>query len=263
MTKPLLIHCEKVAVYREQYRVFENFNLKIHEGEHTVILGPNGAGKSTFLRMLTRDLYPAWNPETKFELFGESRWNLFDLRKRLGILSLELQSDIPTYLTGKNLVFSGYQGVMDPRAFREFTDEEVAHVDAIMQELNIAHLGDRLFLQLSSGEARRFLLARALVNHPELLIFDEPTSNLDPHLMFQYLSILRRLLHQKCTLVLVTHHIHEIPPEIHRVVLLKEGKIVADGKKKEVLTRDNLSKLFDIELDLVEHNGFYSMFPKN
>lgn len=262
MSAERLIECQNVAVYRENFRVFQNLNLNVHRGEHTVILGPNGAGKSTFLRMLTRDLYPAWNPESSFKLFGESSWNLFDLRKRLGILSMELQQDVPPEMTGRDLVFSGYQGVFDVRAFRTFTPEEIAHVNDVMQELHITHVGNHPFLQMSSGEQRRFLLARAMIHMPELLIFDEPTSNLDPHLAFQYLGILRRLL-ASATLVLVTHHIHEIPPEINRVVLLKAGKIIGDGPKKELLTAHNLSELFDLNLDLVEHNGFYSIFPRN
>lgn len=263
MTSPTpLIECRNVSLYRGDNLALDRFNLTIRRGDHTVILGPNGAGKSSFLRMISRDIYPAYNPETSFKLFGESRWNIFDLRKRMGILSAELQQDIPGDLQGLNVILSGYQGVMDVRAFREFSAEELALAEGLMDNLGIAHLAERPFAAMSSGEEKRVLLGRALINHPELLIFDEPTANLDPKLMFQYLAILRTLMQSGLTVLLVTHHIHEIPPETNRVILLKRGKILAEGSKTDVLTEENLSNLFDIELDLAEHNGYYTIYPK-
>lgn len=257
-----LIECRHISLYRGDRRVLNDFSLDIKSGEHTVILGPNGAGKSTFLRMISRDLYPAYNPESVFRLFGHDRWNLWDLRARAGILSMELQEDIPGHLSGRDLVMSGYQGVMDVRAFREFTESEWLHAEELMETLGIGHLANREFAMMSSGEARRVLLGRALVNKPELLIFDEPTANLDPYLMFQYLKILRQLMQERLTVLLVTHHIHEIPPEINRVILLKNGRIMAEGSKKEVLTSKNMTELFETELDIASHNGYFTLYPK-
>jgi iron complex transport system ATP-binding protein len=131
----------------------------------------------------------------------------------------------------------------------------------IMRTLGVAALQDRPFGAMSTGEQRRFLLGHALVHDPDALVLDEPTSGLDLKSCFQYLEIVRRLMRDGKTLILVTHHIHEIPPEVSRVVLLKDGQVVADGEKSKILTGDQLSMLFDTPIILVHANGFYQVMP--
>lgn len=258
-----LLECRNISVYRGDNLVLRDFNLTLSPGEHTVILGPNGAGKTTFLRTIARDFYPVYDPESRIRLFGEERWNLFDLRKRIGILSMALENDIPPQMKTLDILLSGYQGVMDVRAFRDFSTAEIAAARKLLEELGLTALAERAFNQMSSGEARRALLGRALINHPELLIFDEPTANLDVKLTFQYLALLRRVLRQNVTVLLVTHLIHEIPPEITRAVLIKNGEIIAQGAKSDLFTAEILSDLFDTPLDLAQHNGYYSVFPQS
>jgi iron complex transport system ATP-binding protein len=130
-----------------------------------------------------------------------------------------------------------------------------------MDLLGIVDLKSRQFSSMSTGEQRKFLLARALVHDPEVLVLDEPTSGLDLRACFQYLEIIQGLMSMGKNVILVTHHIHEIPPEITRAILLKEAKVVDDGDKTKVLTSKSLSKLFDRPIKIIQENGFYQALP--
>ena len=131
----------------------------------------------------------------------------------------------------------------------------------VMDLLSITDLKDREFSTLSSGEQRKFLLARSLVNDPAVLVFDEPTSGLDMSTCFQYLEIIRELISMGKKVILVTHHIHEIPPEVTRVILLKEGRVIEDGDKGQILTNTNLTNLFDWPIRVIKENGYYQAIP--
>jgi iron complex transport system ATP-binding protein len=160
-----------------------------------------------------------------------------------------------------NVILSGYYSSIDTAWHHQFSEEEKARAQRIVDLLGLAGLTNRLFGEMSTGEQRRFLLGRALINDPEALILDEPTSGLDLRACFQYLDTIRRLMQDGKTIILVTHHIHEIPPEISRVVLLKDRDVMVAGDKTAVLTDDNLSALFGIPVTLVQSNGFYQAFP--
>ena len=130
-----------------------------------------------------------------------------------------------------------------------------------MQELGIESFATRVFGHLSTGEQRRFLLGRALVHDPPVLVLDEPTSGLDLKSCFQYLDLVRTQIRKGKTVVLVTHHLHEIPPEVDRVIFLKRGQILADGPKSALLTNDHISSLFDRAIVLAQANGWYQALP--
>jgi iron complex transport system ATP-binding protein len=159
------------------------------------------------------------------------------------------------------VVLSGYFSSVDVWAHHRASPAEKDHTMQVMATLGIAALKDKLYATMSTGEQRRFLLARALVSDPDTLVLDEPTSGLDLKACFQYLDLVRSLMRSGKTVILVTHHIHEIPPEIHRVVLLKHGRVVADGEKSTMLTNNNLSALFDTPIELAQANGFYQAMP--
>ena len=248
-------------VFRGLNCVFEDLSLTVAAGEHTAILGPNGAGKTTLLKLLTREIYPVHQPETVLRLFGEERWNVWDLRQRLGIVSHDLQAQHLGNPIGLHVVLSGYYSSIGIASHHEYDDAQVAHANEVMERLGVAHLAQRPFKEMSTGEQRRFLLGRALVNDPEVLVLDEPTSGLDLAATFQYLALVRKLIAEGRTILLVTHHLHEIPPEIGRVVLIKDGAVFADGEKSQVLEAGRIGELFGTRLELAEVNGFYQAMP--
>ena len=256
-----ILEIQHATVYRGDTCVFSDFSFALQEGEHAAIVGPNGAGKSTLLKLLAGGVHPLPLDETRISLFGEEGGNVWEVRKRLGIVSHDLQRDYLICAEGLNVILSGYYASNDTYEYQEFSEAQVARAHEVMKELGVESLAGRRFGHLSTGEQRRFLLGRALVHDPSVLVLDEPTSGLDLKACFQYLDLLRAQIRKGKTVLLVTHHLHEIPPEIERVVLLKEGQIVADGSKANLLTDVNLSRLFDQPVTLVCANGWYQALP--
>lgn len=253
-----ILKIDSANVFRGTKKVLENFSLQLNQDEHTAIIGPNGAGKTTLLKLLAREIYPSGG---ELEIFGQSRWNVWELRKRLGIVSADLQTNYAAIALGRDVVLSGFYASIDIFGHQTFSTEQIETAKKTAAELNISHLSEKPFAKMSTGEQRRHLLARALVNQPEVLILDEPTSGLDLTGTFQYLATIRSLMKSGRTIVLVTHHIHEIPPEVERIVLLSDGKIVADGGKAEVLTAEHLETTFGVGVNVTESDGFYHVSP--
>lgn len=256
-----LVELRNARVFREKHCVFRDLSLSIPIGCHTVILGPNGSGKSTFLKLLSRELYPVAQAETVFRLLGHECWNVWDLRSKLGILSAELQEDYPDRTRGLDVVLSGFFSSLDLYDHHRVGLQQLERSYEVMKTVGVEHLAERPFGALSIGEQRRLLLGRTLVHNPTALILDEPTTGLDVQGCFRYLACLRAYIQQGHTVILVTHHLHEIPPEIDRVILLKNGQVVGDGTKQHLLTAERLSALFDISLQLIEQDGWYQVLP--
>ena len=259
MTK--VIEIRNATVYRGDTRVFSDFSLEIDSGQSTAILGPNGAGKTTLLKLLACELYPVVERDSYVRVLGRERWNVWDLRNHLGIISNDLQNEYLGHVSGREVVMSGFYSSIGTYRHQTFTESQKDRVAAILVELDIEELGDKQYAAMSTGQQRRFLLGRALVNRPENLILDEPTSGLDLKATFQYLETVRGLLRGGHTVVLVTHHVHEIPPEIGHVVLLDRGRVIAEGAKAEVLNDGSLSSLFGTPIRLVDANGYYQVLP--
>jgi len=212
-----LIDIKQATVYRGDTCVFADLSLTIPVGRQTAILGPNGAGKSTLLKLLSGEVWPAYREGSHLRLFGLDRWNVWDLRKRLGLVSHDLQQTYVEQASGKEVILSGYYASIGTYAHQAFTAEQEARAEQVMEQVGVTGLKERLYAEMSTGEQRRFLLGRALVHDPATLVLDEPTSGLDLRACLDYLHLIRRLMQQGKTVLLVTHHIHEIPPEISQV----------------------------------------------
>jgi iron complex transport system ATP-binding protein len=256
-----ILEIRNANVYRGRTQVFANLCLTINAGQHTAVLGPNGAGKTTLLKLLAREIYPRADSPGTVSLFGRSHWNVWELRSRLGMVSQDLQENYLGNATGLDVVLSGFRSSIGTYAHQRFTAEEHQRAEQMLQDVDACNLADKTFQTLSTGQRRRLLLARALVHDPEALLLDEPTSGLDIRACFHYLATIRKLMRQGRTVILVTHHIHEIPPEMRRVVLLKAGQVMADGDKKTVMTQDGMAELFDTPLRLLQAGGFYQVVP--
>jgi iron complex transport system ATP-binding protein len=256
-----LIDIRNVTAYRGDTRVFHHLSLDIERGRNTVILGPNGAGKTTLLKLLARDIYPVATDDSSIRILGRERWNVWELRAHLGIVSHDLQREYAGYASGFDVILSGFYSSVGVWAHQHFNDEQHAGAQRVLDMLGITSLRDKLYATMSTGEQRRFLLGRALVSDPDTLVLDEPTSGLDLKACFQYLDTIRALMRAGKTVILVTHHIHEIPPEITHAILLKGGRVVAAGEKTQILTNRALTDLFETPIELVQANGFYQAMP--
>ncbi len=256
-----IIDFQNITVFQGRNKVLEDFSLTIDESQSTVILGPNGSGKTTLLKLLNRELYIVEDKASSLKIFEKDRWNVDELRSNLGVVSQHLQYGYSNSAIGLYVVLSGFYSSDGIWQHQEFDDRKLDRAKEVMDLLAISHLKDREFSTMSTGEQRKFLLARSLVNDPAVLVFDEPTSGLDMSTCFQYLEIIRELISMGKKVILVTHHIHEIPPEVTRVILLKEGRVIEDGDKDQILTNTNLTNLFDWPIKVIKENGYYQAIP--
>ena len=256
-----IIDLQNITVFQGRNKILDKFSLTIDESQSTVILGPNGCGKTTLLKLLNRELYIVEDKSSSLKIFEKERWNVDELRSNLGVVSQHLQYGYSNSAIGLYVVLSGFYSSDGIWKHQKFDEAKLARAKEVMELLSIAELQDREFSAMSTGEQRKFLLARSLVNDPAVLVFDEPTNGLDMSTCFQYLEIIRELIGMGKKVILVTHHIHEIPPEVTRVILMKEGRVVEDGDKDQILTNTNLTNLFDWPIKVIQENGYYQAIP--
>lgn len=254
-----IVDFRQLDVLRGGRPALRGLNLQISLGEHVAIIGPNGSGKSTLIHVITREIYPEANPATVCRLFGAGRWNVFELRDRLGIVSNDLAAAFARRMTGLEVVLSGFFSSIGLWPANAVTSTMELQARRALELLEAQHLADRSVTEVSSGEARRLLIARALVHNPAALLLDEPTNSLDFRAAHEFREAVSSLARAGRTILLVTHAVADVIPEIGRVVLLKAGRISQDGPKEQVLTSEHLSALFELPLRVEERNGRFQI----
>jgi iron complex transport system ATP-binding protein len=254
---PPLLEFKNVTVYQGTKKVLDSLSITIREGENIAILGPNGAGKTSFIKTLLREFYPAADYENViFRMHGKDVWDVSELRSTIGIVSNDLQYTFTRPLTGREVVLSGFFssiGLFN----HEITPAMEQKADGILTFLEIGHLADRPMTAMSSGESRRLLIGRALVHDPKTLVLDEPTNSLDLHALHTFRETVRKIARSGTGIILVTHNLHDIVPEISRVVLMKDGRFCGDGHKAGMLTDAKIGDLFHVPLHVREEGGYY------
>jgi iron complex transport system ATP-binding protein len=258
---PTVLEIIDATVLKGGVRALNGLTLTIHQGQHTAIVGPNGAGKSTLINLLTRDEYalPRADGRAPVRIFGRARWNVFELRTRLGIVSADLQQRFVEghsagRITGMDAVLSGFFATRGFLLYADITPGMRERAARALERIEAAHLSGKVVNEMSTGEARRIMIARALATEPAALVLDEPAAGLDPVARRRFLDVIGRIGAEGTTLVLVTHHVEEILPIITQVALLKDGRVAFAGSKASVLTSENLSAVFDAPVAL-EHSG--------
>ncbi len=262
MKRPPFLEIREAVVRRQGKAILSVDEFFLPEGECMAILGPNGSGKSTFVGLVTREVFPLYREVPPVVFRGNERTTLSEVKRILGVVSSTMQNQITVHLPVIDVVVGGLFGALGvPKRFT-VGEEDRARALKALDELGIADLADRDVMTLSTGQARRVLIARSLVHDPEVLIFDEPCTGLDPEGMFYVRQAMRTLVAGGRALILVTHYPEDIVPEISRVLLLKEGRIFADGPKEQLLTDETMSSLFNVPLHVQSTQDFYSLVPQ-
>jgi iron complex transport system ATP-binding protein len=263
MNDPVL-ELVNASVKKNDTTVLHGLTLKICAGEHTAILGANGAGKSILVRLLTHEerALPLPDDSSPVRVFGDDNWNVFELRPQLGIVSADLHQRFVSgnsegRITGLAAVLSGFVASQGILRYSTITDDMRRRGTDALEKMGAAHLARRLMNEMSSGEARRVLLARALVTNPRALVLDEPTTGLDVVGRHRFMERVRSIARDGTTLILITHHVDEIIPEIGRVILLRSGRIAGDGAKHDMLTERHLSDTFNGRMKVEQNDGYY------
>jgi len=264
-----LLELVDATVVKDGVRVLDGLTLSIREGEHTAILGPNGAGKTTLINLLTHDDYAYagdnfadgdWPPAVR--VFGDHRWNVFELRKRLGIISSDLHNrfidgNSAGSIRGEDAVVSGFFATQGFLVNLDVTPAMRAQARAALERLDAGHLAAKRMDRMSTGEARRVLIARALVVEPRALVLDEPSVGLDVVAQRRFLDMIRSVARRGTTIVLITHHVEEIFPEVGHVILLRRGRVLDAGPTRAMLTADRLSAVFEAPVQVTESSGYF------
>ena len=259
MPTPLL-DFHNLRVMRGQKIALDDFTLRIGADEHVAILGPNGCGKSTLIKTITRECYPVVRDDSWMKLLGHETWDVFKLREHMGIVSNDLMLSVTGEASGRDVVLSGFFSSTAIWPHHIVDPEKTKQADAALASLQISHLADRPVCEMSSGEARRILIARALVHQPGALLFDEPCNSLDLSAQHSVRHTMRTLANSGTAIILVTHELADIVPEIGRVVLLNRGRVVADGPKDEILQVARLKNLFGVEVEMARRDGHYHLW---
>jgi len=256
-----LIEFDRVTVLRDGVTALDRLSLRIDDGERVAILGPNGAGKSTLVDALTRAVYPATGVGPfALRIYGHDRWDIFDLRNLLGIVTHTLVRDCTGPYSALETVVSGYFGSIGVWPHHEVTEKMRERARRALQALDIGHLAEVPLKEMSSGEVRRAVIGRALVHDPRALVLDEPTVSLDIRGRRELITAMRRLARAGKSLVLVTHTLDDLIPEVDRVVTLRDGQILHDGPTREVLRSAPLSQLFGLDVHVSEREGVWHMW---
>ncbi|MDD2837671.1 MAG: ABC transporter ATP-binding protein [Sulfuricurvum sp.] len=256
-----LIHFQNVDLIYDTAYALRGIDLSIRRGEHCAIIGANGSGKSTLIKLISCELYPSYkNDPFCRDILEKSRWEIAELRKRLGVITNDIHWAFQMQgqnLRGYEAVLSGFNGTLGIFAHQTYTNEQHAIAHDALERLGIAHLGDKVLGNMSTGELRKIVVARALVHPIDALLLDEPTVGLDIKAQIDFIDMIRSLSRSGTTIILVTHHIEEIFEEINKVVLLSGGTIYAQGKKEETLNSQNISAIFDMKLALEREGEHY------
>jgi len=263
MNDPLLIDIHNATIWRGTTCVFQGLNLSIQQHERVAILGPNGSGKTTLLKTINRELYPVVTDDSWIRVLGREQWNVWELRKHIGVVSHDLQTRYTPTTTALEVVVSGFYSSIGIHGMLAsmVSKEQTQRARDTLRVLGIESLHDTPLRSMSTGQQRRCLLGRSLVHEPRTLVLDEPTAGLDFAASFDYLNRIRDLSLSGHNIVLVTHHLNEIPPEVERVVVLKEGAVVADGDKASVLNSVLLSGVYETSIRVTELDGYFLAYP--
>jgi iron complex transport system ATP-binding protein len=262
-----IVELKHVHVARGSKVVLHDASLRIMAGEHLAILGPNGCGKSTLLKTITCELYPLVLPATSVRIMGRERWDLTQLRRKMGVVGAESPSSQTLSITGSDAILTGFFSSSTLWPNLTVTKDMRERAERILLQVHAESLREKLVGEMSAGQQRRIMIGRAMAgtltdasdhDHVQMLLLDEPSNALDLGAQQDLREMLRALARQGTAIMLITHHIADILPEMERIVMMREGRIVADGSKADLLTASRLSELFGREIVLTERHGYWN-----
>lgn len=251
------LEMREVNVARGDRVVLHDVNLSIDAGEHVAIMGPNGCGKSTLILTMTCQIYPIVTPGMHVRIFGRERWDLTELRKHFGVVGADLPGERTAVTTGLDVVIAGFFSASTLWPNLHVTGEMRRRAAEALHRMEASHLASQLVGAMSAGEKRRILIARALVHRPRQLLLDEPSNALDIAAQRELREALRRVARQGTGILMVTHHLADILPEIDRVIMMRDGRIAADGPKDELLDAEKLGALFGTDVRIMRRDSYY------
>lgn len=259
------LEMKDVSVVRNGVRILDRVSMDISSGENVAIIGLNGSGKTTLLKLFRGDVYPYDDDEVPYTMrvFGEKHWNIFELRGKMGVVSMDLQNLFNIHTTVREVIGSGFFGSLDVFRGMEVSPEMEELIRLRAEMMGIDDLLDRNLEGLSLGEMRRALIARALVTDPPMLVLDEPMTGLDVVMRSRFRRMFDILTKAGVSIVMITHDLSDIPLSTKRVVMIRDGRIMADGPKEELLNSETVSEVYGAPIKVESTEGIYRMYLEN
>ena len=257
MVNKFWFEAKNINCYKNGFRVIKDLDLKIAYSENVILIGPNGSGKSSLIEIINRNIYPVVANESKLKIFNKELINLWELRKKISTVNNDIKNRINPNLKVFDLILSGLYGKYCFISKR--SERDLYEVENIIRNMNIYNLSKKNFSYLSDGEKQISLIARALIKKPYILILDEPIANLDYKSKFFVIDKINELSKLNTKIFCVTHDISMITKIYDRIIMLKDGEIIADGNQNNVINSANLKKLYGIDLEVANNNGFWTV----
>ena len=258
MTNDYWLEAKNISCFKNEYEVVKDLCLKLRYSENVILIGPNGSGKSSLIELINRNIYPVLKKDTIFKLFNKELINIWELRKKISTVNIDVKSRINSTLTVFDLIISGLYGKYCKIHYK--SEKDVLLAENLISKMLIKKLSQKYFSHLSEGEKQIALIARALIKNPEILILDEPIANLDLKSRFYVTDQINELTKLNTKIICITHDISMITDIYDRVIMLKNRKIIADGTQNETLNSKNLSILFDINIHINKHKGLWNIY---
>jgi iron complex transport system ATP-binding protein len=256
--KKTIISLKNVTAFRDNFKILSGITLEIMEGQCCAIIGANGAGKSALVAVMSGFLWPQEGSVSIFgETFGEV--DVQSVRSKIGIIEPSRMPHFDETMTVRDVIATGLFGTLMLPFYRRITKEQWRKVDSHISFFKLQKQKSLPIGTLSTGEQTKALIARAMISKPKMLILDEPTNGLDIGNRAIIVKILNKLRNHKRppAIVIISHHLDELPKPLDYTVLLKKGKILSQGMPGEVLTSRNLSKTFGCKVEVLENRGTY------
>ncbi len=260
MTNGYWLEAENITCFKNGYEVVKDLNLKLKYTENVVLIGPNGSGKSSLIELINRNIYPVKKNDTVFKIFNKELINIWELRKKISTVNNDVKLRINPKIKVIDLIISGLYGKYCEIPYK--SESDVSYAENLIKKISITNLSHKHFSHLSEGEKQIVLIARAVINKPEILILDEPIANLDLKSKFYVIDQINELTKLNSKIICITHDISMITEIYNRIIMLKDRMIIADGTQSETINNKNMNNLFDINIDVLNHKGAWYIYKK-
>ena len=261
MTNDYWLEAKNISCIKNEYEVVKDLNLKLKYSENVILIGPNGSGKSSLIDLINRNIYPVIKKDSVFKIFNKQLINLWELRNKISTVNNDVKTRINPRLKVFDLIISGLYGKYCK--ISNISEEDVSIVENLINKMFLTNLSQKYFSHLSEGEKQIVLIARALIRKPKILILDEPIANLDLKSKFQVIDQINELNNLNTKIICTTHDISMISRIYNRIIMLKNRMIIADGTQSKTINSENLSNLFDINIEVIKHKGTWNIYRKS
>ena len=260
MNKRCWLEAKNITAYKNGYKVIRNLNIKFFENERVIILGPNGSGKSSIVDLINRNIYPLVKEDSHLKIFNKELIDIWNIRKYISTVNNEIKSRINPELKVVELLISGLYGFFCKIKYP--LNEDFSKAYELIDKMDLKDIAEKRFGYLSDGEQQISIIARSIINNPKVLILDEPSVNIDLKSKLFLIEKLTNLSKIGISILCITHDISIISNDFHRIIFLKDRKILKQGKTSTLMNTKNINDLFYVNIKVIKNRNSWDVLRK-